>query len=99
MTRLTFLLNLDCVSFLNLERLSPQWGGGIVKLSFERRIQRLADRLEANPGKYGLANLDLSQVMEAVESLEGEGHALDRILEREELIAEKIRSAAPSAPL
>ena len=69
-----------------------------MKLSFERRIQSLADRLEANPGIFGLRKLDLSQILQAVESLEHDGFRLDCILERDELIAERIRSAATGTP-
>jgi len=72
-----------------------------MKLKYERRIQSVADRLEEAHGAYGLEKLDLSQVLQAVESLEDDGLSLDRIVEREDLVAERIhreRSAAPSAP-
>ena len=66
-----------------------------MKVSYERVIQRVADKLEVqNLEFYGLGNLSISQVLQAVESLEDDGLTLDYIIGREELIAQKIRSAA-----
>lgn len=69
-----------------------------MRRNYERRIQSIADSLESKPGIYGLQELYLSQVLEAVEALEHEGLTLDRIFECEELVAERIRTATAARP-
>jgi len=61
--------------------------GTAMKLAYNRFIQRVADKLEA---ATGLRKLELSEVIQAVESLEDEGYSLDYVADRVDLVARRM---------
>ena len=64
-----------------------------MNLDYNALIQRVADKLEAAPGRHGLDELDLSLVVRAVESLEDEGYALEYIADRDDMVAKRMNQS------
>ncbi|MFO0992521.1 MAG: hypothetical protein U1E67_11390 [Hyphomicrobiales bacterium] len=74
-----------------------QWEANM-KISFEGAMQRVADRIEAASGNGSEEKLYLSQVIEAVDSLEADGHPLEYLLANQDLIAQRLSQLSPGSP-